>query len=442
MSSAQDGPSGETSPDGPIVSSGDPGPVGSGTSSEAPPLHPLPPMTVSAGGGAPQATVSTSAAAGPVTNAPAGPRRRARRLPPVAIVAAAVTLVVLAGAGLGLAFGADDPRAGGRPGDGAARKGAAAWSTQAAQRLTSLSALVYRGGFPVGGGTAQAQISMTKGGSGTGSLTIAGVTAELVVAGGGTYVRAGSAFWSAYGKAAGSPSDYAGQWTRVPAAAFGFELSTVLAPPSITRQLRDAAQAAGEQDVQGVTAHLLRTRPADYFVSAAAPHRLLRVRAPAGGGFQFEVSEQVDPAMVGAELRGRVAALGGAHDSAVRLDGGDLAFTNCNNNVKSCELSVDATGVRPGPATGATVRAVMTARITTQRRPLGSCTDVAPLGPQQRVTLRCKVTDAAWRTWMRQARDTPGRHPYTATARLFSRAVTSAEAREMLADLDRELQGG
>ncbi|WP_433329529.1 hypothetical protein [Spirillospora sp. CA-294931] len=351
-------------------------------------------------------------------------------------MAAGVVLLVVAAVAYGVMSTGDDP--------GEKRKGpdagaVSAWGQQAGKQVTAVPALLYTGTVTASGKPAQLRLSVTRTGSATGTLTVAGQPpVSLVVIDGETYVKGGPAFWAAYGGAGVSPENYAGRWTKAPASMPGLDVREALGSDSIARALARAPAKAPAENVDGTPAYKVKTARADYFVTTAAPHRLLRVQVAGQGDPRFAVTEVADAAPMFKELRPRVAALGGALDPALRFRPGRLTFVNCDNNTSGCTVSVPVEMTDPSGAVPDGARASLRATITSKKRSLGTCVGAGPVPANRSLVLRCTVTGRGWRVWMKKALDSPGAHPYEAQARVLGEAVAAADVAKLLAIVDRE----
>ncbi|RAY15232.1 hypothetical protein DPM19_10995 [Actinomadura craniellae] len=373
---------------------------------------------------------------------PEGPRRRRERNVPLLVGAiGGGILLLVATTVLVISLRADDdgdPGGANRNGTGpAAGSGGDRRVSRAVRTLNATPGMNYTGTLSSAGDDMQVRLSMTKGGSGTGTLTASGRRIDVLVADGATYLRADSAFWRARPGTAATPGDFAGRWTKAPASALGFDLEDALAPAEIGRRLRPARPAARTENINGVPAFRVPTARGDHYFAAAAPHRLLRIRS---GTLRVDADPATDMSAVFPELRDRIRRLSGARDPAVRFQAqGKLQFSNCNNNVSGCTLKMTAASLSPG-AEGR-VRAVMIGTITVGRRALGTCTAGKPL-TSTTVDLSCTVRSQGWQTWMQRARTTPGTHRYAAQARVVAEAVSAADVAALLARIDREERGG
>jgi hypothetical protein len=363
-----------------------------------------------------------------------GGLRRRRIL--VAAGAAAVA-VVAAGALTAVALGGDDEPAKRKPKQTAAAA-PPAWTAALGRRLKRGTGLRYNGTLTLTGGSVRARLQVSPSGSATGRLVAGALAADVVAVDGTTYIKAGLAFWRAFAAEVPHPEYYAGRWSKAPASVPGFDVPGVLGPESIAKALAKTSGTPPTEDAGGVRAYRVRTPAADYLVSAAAPYRLLAVRPAGQNAPDFTAAPVAAPATMFAELRPRVAALGGAADPGVRFRPGTLTFSDCDQNTNGCTVRLPATLTAPSGAVPDGARAALRASISSRGKPLGSCGASKPVGADRSVLLDCTVKSRLWRTWMKNALDNPGSYPYEASARVVGEALTVADVPKLLARVDRE----
>ncbi|MFG2017688.1 hypothetical protein [Actinomadura geliboluensis] len=363
----------------------------------------------------------------------AGPRR-ARLL----VVAGAAALAVVAtGAVAAVALGGDDEPAKKKP-TATAAAAPPAWTAALGRRLKRGTGLRYNGTLTLKGGTVRARLQVAPSGSATGRLVAGTLTADVVAIDGTTYIKAGLAFWRAYAGEVPHPDYYAGRWSKAPASMPGFDVPGVLGPEAIAKALAKTSGNPPTEDVGGVRAYRVKTPAADYLVTAAAPYRLLAVRPAGQNAPDFTAAPVAAPAAMFAELRPRVAALGGAGDPTVRFRPGTLTFSDCDQNTNGCTVQLPATMTAPSGSVPEGTRAALRASITSRGAPLGSCEASEQVGTGRSVLLGCTVTGRLWRTWMKNALDNPGSYPYEASARVVGEALSAADVPKLLARVDRE----
>ncbi|RKS68429.1 hypothetical protein BZB76_6694 [Actinomadura pelletieri DSM 43383] len=355
----------------------------------------------------------------------------------MAIAVGAAVVTVIAGAVVAvMVSGGEEPS--GKPVSPTRVAAPPAWSLKAGEWLTSGKGMRYDGTMTVGGRPVQAHLRVTPAGSATGTLTAGALRADVVAVDGVTYVKASPVFWRDYIGETRQPDYYAGRWAKAPASLPGFDIPGVLGPKAIAQALTRASKKTPTENVNGVPAYRVDTAGADYLLSKAAPHRLLSVRPAGRTSPRFAAAPVVAPATLFAELRPRVAGLGGAADPGLRFQPGTLTFHNCDRNTNGCTVSVPATLSSPSGKVPAGARAALRAAITSRGRPLGSCRTSEQVPSGRALTLRCTVTSGLWRGWVRRALDNPGSYPYEATAHVIGEAVGAQDVPKLLSLVDRE----
>ncbi|WP_433146941.1 hypothetical protein ACQPZ8_05525 [Actinomadura nitritigenes] len=366
-----------------------------------------------------------------------GPPPRGGRLKKRLATGAGVAVVVAAAATVAVVFISDDD-APGKPHPKPSRTAPSAWALEAGRRLTSGPGFRYQGTLTAANGRpVQADVQVTAAGSAIGTLAAGPLTAEVVAAGGDTYLKAGTQFWREYAGESAHPENYAGRWSKAPAAVPGFDVPDVLGAQAIAKALTKAPAKPPTETVNGVRAYKIKTSGANYLVSAAAPYRLVAVQAAGADAARFSVADLPNPAALFARLRPRVKALAGAADPSLHFDPGKLTFVNCDQNPAGCTVRVPATLSSPDTVPDG-ARAALRASIATRGTPLGSCTASAPVPTNRSFVLTCTVAGRAWRTWVKSALDHPGSYPYSAQARVIGEALTAADVKALLAKLDKE----
>ncbi|WP_067489037.1 hypothetical protein [Actinomadura hibisca] len=332
-----------------------------------------------------------------------------------------------------LLVGGDDS-SGGEPG----KPAPSAWAQEAGRQLTAKPGMRYDGTLTLNGKPVNATLQVTRNGVASGTLTAGALKADLVTAGGVTYVRAGTAFWRDHAGETGRADDYTGRWTKAPASLFGVDVRDLLGPKAIAAALLKAPAKPPAENVAGTPAYRVKTPRADYLVTNAPPYRLLAVQTAGHGDPRFGATEIADPGPLFAAVRPRVASLPGAVDPALRFAPGKLTFVNCNENTSGCTVSVPASLTEPKGSAPAGARAVLRATVTSGAQVLGQCRGSGAVPANGQLVLRCTVVGGAWKRWMKRALDSPGQHAYQASARVLGEAVSAADAARLLKDLDAE----
>jgi hypothetical protein len=356
------------------------------------------------------------------------------------VAAGVIVLLVLVVGVIGLSGGGDDGDKTSPPTVAASNTGAAG-ASRAAQSLGAVPALRYNGSFSSGGDDFDAQLSVTKGGSATGTITVGGDRADLVSVDGDTYLKAPKAFWRDQGGVTTNPEDFAGRWAKAPDSAINLDIKNVLAASAVIRGLQGVSSyqpAGGTQDVNGTPAVKVTGADAEYYISTANPPKLVRIVGTGTDTYQFDVSE-VATAEVGTlfqQLRDQVRALTGARDPSVRfLPTAKIKASNCG--LASCTMKLTVTTLSVGGG-GSSFRAIMLGKITAggrTGRTLGTCSDSATTTAGKRLALSCTVRGGAWSSWVRGVR---GSASYYVQARTVAE---SGDVDNLLSAVDREQQG-
>ncbi|MDL4821216.1 hypothetical protein [Actinomadura opuntiae] len=366
-----------------------------------------------------------------------GPQPRGGKLKKRLVTGAGVAAVVAAAATVAMVFVHDDEGPG-KPRPKPSSTAPAAWALKAGRQLTSGPGFHYRGTLTgANGAQIQADLQVTTAGSAVGTLTAGALKADVVAVDGETYIKAGLGFWREYAGERSHPENFAGRWSKAPAAVPGFDVPDVLGAQAIAESLTKAAANPPTQTVNGVRTYRIAAKGATYLVSAEAPYRLLGVQAAGTDGARFSVADLPDAGTLFTRLRPRVKALAGAADPNLHFDPGTLTFVDCDQNTAGCTVRVPATLSAP-QAVPDGARAALRASIATRGTALGSCAASAPVPSDRSLVLSCTVTGRAWRTWVKSALDHPGSYPYSAQARVIGEALTRADVRALLAKVDRE----
>ncbi|MBC6469079.1 hypothetical protein [Actinomadura alba] len=352
------------------------------------------------------------------------------------MAAAVVVLLVVVGAIIRLSTGDGEETAGATKGGG--KTGGQAG--KAAQRLSAVRALRYTGSFSSNGISMQARLTVTRAGSGSGTITVGGDTADVIVVDGTTFLKAGRSFWRSHGGVTTNPEDYAGRWSRAATSTLDLDVKDVLASGTITQRLRAAGQSpvGNAEAINGTPSVKVTTADGEYQISRAQPHKLLRVKSTGTDTYQFDVAEvsATETAALFTDLQQKVTRLTDALDPGIRFPrAGDLKFSNCGSSGCTVKYSVTSLAVNDD-----NVRAVLKATIRANGRDLGSCTNRRSVGSSRTFDLSCTVTSSGWKSWVRWARSTPGSHSYQARARVVAESVSAGDVNGLLAKLRQEQQ--
>jgi hypothetical protein len=153
---------------------------------------------------------------------------------------------------------------------------------QALDNLDQAAAVHLAGTFTNAGRRFKLDCTVNRGGEAEGAVTVDGRAYRLVLSSGRTFVS-GQDFWAAYGDPQVARV-YGDGWVVLDAAGVT-SLGGVASPCSIGRELRGRPlqlRQEGEAGVQGQSAVQLSDSSGKLYVSAAAPHRLLRIESAPG----------------------------------------------------------------------------------------------------------------------------------------------------------------
>lgn len=401
----------------------------------AAPPHPAGPA-VPAGGPAPW----RSAPGGDVTSGPSmpppwgdpppygfgPPPRRAHSGQVAALVGGAVLVVILLVIGVATVGGTgDDPKE---------ISGKAA--NQAGTALGDAPGLTLSGTYAGG----QARFDVTRAGSARGSYSSGGTHVGRVDVADGTFLKAGSAFWTAQGVSATRAGKAGGKWTKAPDFAVELNLSD-LSPARLAQVLQGAGNDpnATMTKVNGVQAIRMTAGGRIYYVAAKGARRLLRVQGDTDAGrFSFDVTPLTAAAMGGvfAALRTDVRGLVNAYAPEISVQPvSKLRFGDCTE--PGCTVSVD---VRPSAeaATSATIRVSMNVTFRGTRGTVSECSATTSARTGRQRTLSCRAGGHAWSSWYGSQ---TGRFTIHAGA-VFSANVNSAgDVSALLDKLSQEQRG-
>ena len=358
----------------------------------------------------------------------------------ISIGAGVIVLLIAAVAVIGLTGDKKDDKT--SPPTVAASNTGAAGASRAAQSLGSVPALRYNGTFSSGGDEFEAQLSVTKGGSAIGTITVGGDKADLVSVDGNTYLKAPKAFWRDQGGVTTNPEDFTGRWAKAPDSAINLDIKNVLAAGAIVRGLQGVSSyqpAGGTENINGTPAIKVTGADTEYYISTASPPKLLRIVGTGTDTYRFDVAEvaTTEVTTVFQQLRDQVRALAGARDPSVRfLPSAKIKASNCG--VSSCTMKLTVTTLSVGGGGSSHIRAIMLGKITAggrTGRTLGTCTDSATTSSGKKLNLSCTVRGGTWSSWVRSIRG---------TASYYVQARTVAESGDvgnLLSIVDRERQG-
>jgi hypothetical protein len=311
-------------------------------------------------------------------------RRDRRRRGLMLAVTAAVAVVVGAAAAVTLLGKTESP---------------ATMARQAGQALASAPALSLTG--TIAG--QDAILTVTRAGTVEGHYTQNGNPVTRVTINGVTYLKAPTAFWRSVVLDPVSAQQAGGNWAKALGNAVNMTFDS-LTPGQIGRALEHAGNnpRATAVTLGGTKVIRLTEHSAGYYISAAAPNRLLRVSGVSGAmPYSFDVTP-LTPATVGpvfTALHADVRALRGAVDpGAIVTQVQQLRFHSDCNAVVSCTVSGTVSVNDP---TTPTVLLKMTVDFsgTEHGAAFASCSDTVPVAQGATATPACGLSGPVWSGW-------------------------------------------
>jgi hypothetical protein len=397
---------------------------------------------------------------------PVQPPAQRRRGPlPLALGGGAVALLLFCGL-LGVMF---RPWSSGDDGANPARVQRVAADedlAQVAAQLLVAPATRYTGWFTDEDGdrvTLDARVANE--GSTSARLTVAGQAADVIATGDRTFAKAGTAFWRRHGVATESLAEYAKRWVRVPADFFGLDLGNTLAPALVAASLSpgidgegsatDGTRARGAPTtVDGVAVTPVQANGITFYISTAAPKRLVRVSttaAPPSTGFRTAAYRVADGDLelslaalddtqrdqLFTELQQRVNQLRTSVDIAVRFSlDGQVALAPCNTNGCTATLTISnkVSSLSSYVSVKQPVNAEITITVTLDGRTVRTCVSTTSMKPNGSTKVSCPAVYS-----IPPSRN-PKMHSVRAQASAVARALAEADVKQMAKDLADELK--
>ena len=371
---------------------------------------------------------------------PGGPRPpKSGKGPLIAVLGAAVALVlVLAVVLLIVADGKGD--------DKAKALTPQQKSAQVVTQLNSLSGLRYTGTYDASGTSVQADLSVTRAGTASGTLTVSGDVVDAMLLDGDLYVKAPAAFWRNQPEVGEDAlGDFADKWAKAPSSLRSFDIRRLLVPAALGQALQQAkplvppSGAPTAEPVAGTRAIAFEGLEAQYYVSDTAPYRLVKIKAGGAQVFDFDVAELTSDS-AGAlytELKDKVRnGLAGALDPVAKIKPTSTA-SNSNCSASGCTVR------RKISNTGPTATVTYVARIWRDKgggRTLGECTKTQSVRAGSS-TLECRVTSGGWKSWVRNLKPGSTNNRYYFNSWLRVESVSKSKADTLIGKLEAEQQG-
>lgn len=257
----------------------------------------------------------------------------------------------------------------------------------------------------------------------SGTITVNGKPATMLVVDEKTYLKAKAGFWAeltGVRNARGRGSAIADRWVEFPTSVIGVVFGEVFIPELISEHLTDEQQDVGAEpldqrpttSVNGVEAIAVELAGGTVYLNKEAPHGVVKISLPELSGitgFDAEVTDaSADLQQFYGDVANQAGNLGDAVDALNTIDQGQHRFGQCN--ARSCALVVNFTNTSKVP-----VRVHVSADWSGDGRPLGSCeTKVGPVAPGKQSRATCVLNTPQWRAFWRTAHSVVGNHPYGA----------------------------
>lgn len=142
----------------------------------------------------------------------------------------------------------------------------------------------YDGTLPGSATAGDVKLTVSRGGSVSGSVDLDGKKVKVYVADGTTLVNADKSYWSGKAGATSKAAQYAGKWVKVDGAdSVGFDPADVLKPAGIAQRLKGTLSSVGTPapDKVGDTDALkIPVVGGDIYITNKAPWRILKIDVP------------------------------------------------------------------------------------------------------------------------------------------------------------------
>jgi hypothetical protein len=291
--------------------------------------------------------------------------------------------------------------------------------------LKSAGAVHYNGSMVApAGDRVTMDITATKAGESSGSLTVNDLPASVLVVDHNLYLKGGLDFWL---KLSGVPDStapiVADHWVKAPGVLLGVDVERIFDTDTLPGLFgkptggAQAPEAAKKATIAGVEVIEVPTDMGSVYLDARAPHGIVRFDLTKAGptdptkvhDLAFTITDATaDMAAVYRDLATRAAELQDAYDPFIGVKQGAYHFENCG--AASCAIVVDLTNAGRSAARVA-VRATWNGEGTT----IGSCeSQTGQLEPGQAGSAKCTLASPEWVRFFRRAQSVAGQHPYGA----------------------------
>jgi len=322
-------------------------------------------------------------AAGPFAAAPRPRSRRGRWLAVTAVVAAVVAGAVT-GAVLLLLRKGESPTT---------------MALQSARAIAPAAGLTLNGNIAGQG----ADLTVTKAGTVEGSYTENGYPVTRLTIGGVTYLKAPASFWISQSVNPATARQAAAGWAKAPSTTV-LDFSS-LTPGQLARTLEHVGSRPAFADTTIGATKVIRITDdfVSYYITAAAPNRLVRVVGESGStSYSFDVEPLSASAVrpVFTVLHGDVRALRGVVDPAavVGLLQKIHFHADCGGPT-SCTVS-NRVSVTDPDSPRIMLKMTVDFSASSNGRTFARCTDTVPVAAGGTATPTCRLSGPVWADWV------------------------------------------
>ncbi|WP_156893649.1 hypothetical protein [Actinokineospora enzanensis] len=298
---------------------------------------------------------------------------------------------------------------------------------QAARDLAEAGLLRFKGTLTAASGDLVGfDVAAASSGEIAGSMTINDKPTQLLVVGGGIYLKAAAEFWASLSGVANGQNKgtaVADRWVKVPGGLIGMEPADVFTPVALGQSVlvdgdkaADPVDKAERSDLAGAKVVKVPLARGTAYLADAAPHGLLKVELDSVGKADATKVKQLtgtvadgtaDLAKFYQDVAAQAGELTAPVDVLTTVQEGEHTFEGCG--AASCTIVVNFTN-----GGKAAVKVSVRGRWIGDNAPLGNCESQAgPVAPGQPGSAKCTVATPEWVQFFARANSVPGNHPYS-----------------------------
>jgi hypothetical protein len=275
--------------------------------------------------------------------------------------------------------------------------------TAAAASLSTARSVKLKGDFSYGSDSLQGEMTVTRGGHATGTVSWNGDNVSLLAADQKVFVKAPKSYWT--GKLSSLSSNSflkeGDQWGLVGSSELSLRFDRDLTPSALTSRLRQVSRYSireSETTVQGQKAY--RISSSLYTVYISEDDELLRYESTVSPRVRADVTAQSssDSSATITQMRNTIDELGDAFDSSrTPRNSAKPEFVSCSRGGQPCTVRVRVWATRGG-APSVTVK--VNFRLTSQSGGggtfYGECSDTGTVTGVSDVTVSCTISGGEW----------------------------------------------